>query len=205
LQAAIDSAKRRFDTNISESIRLIKEDMDVKNIGYPKFWQVIKRGFSSANINKDLICPMNYLVDLKTGSARSPKNSIKLADMIYTHEYRTDKKVCRRVEDAISKYSLHLYDYNRSRTLDDETYILLRSDFDDLIADLRKIRLSHKYRDLIIRLLDRAFLLKKGTKRNASSIHRKTAKNKSLLLKVLYDSNPEAFLSCFKKQQETYP
>jgi hypothetical protein len=63
-QAAIDSAKRRFDIDITEEIKRIKKDMDIKEHRYPSFWSIIKRDFNKKNINKDLICPMNYLFDL---------------------------------------------------------------------------------------------------------------------------------------------
>ena len=72
MQAAIDSAKRRFDLNISEEIHRIKKNMDLQTHGYPAFWLSIKNDFSKNNINYDLKCPMNYLYNLKLNKFRSP-------------------------------------------------------------------------------------------------------------------------------------
>ena len=63
-QVAIDNAKRRFDIDLSDEIRRIKNDMDIKENMYPSFWMIIKRGFNEKYINKNLKCPMNYLYDL---------------------------------------------------------------------------------------------------------------------------------------------
>ena len=39
--------------------------MNVKKNKYPSFWKTIHRDFKDKNINYDLICPMNYLYNLK--------------------------------------------------------------------------------------------------------------------------------------------
>jgi uncharacterized protein YijF (DUF1287 family) len=41
-QIAIDSAKRLFDVDVSDEIRRIKKDMDVKHNKYPDFWKIIQ-------------------------------------------------------------------------------------------------------------------------------------------------------------------
>ena len=51
-------------------------------------------------------------------------------------------------------------------------------------------------------LIDRAFLITNATKRHKEgqhSINRKTNENKALLLKVLYDINPQNVLQIFSK------
>ena len=51
-------------------------------------------------------------------------------------------------------------------------------------------------------LIDRAFLITNATKRHQEgqhSINRKTNENKALLLKVLYDINPQNVLQIFSK------
>ena len=64
-QVAIDNAKRRYDIDLDKEIKRIKKDMDIKHNGYPKFWRMIRSGFSRHKINHNLTCPMNYLSTVK--------------------------------------------------------------------------------------------------------------------------------------------
>ena len=48
-QVAIDNAKRRFDINLSDEIKRIKNDMDIKVNKYPDFWSIIKKDCKSRN------------------------------------------------------------------------------------------------------------------------------------------------------------
>ena len=56
-QVAIDNAKRRFDIELTDEIKRIKNDMDIEKNKYPSFWRIIKHGFKKKNINPD--CFMN--------------------------------------------------------------------------------------------------------------------------------------------------
>ena len=40
--------------------------MDIKTNGYPAFWGIVKKGFNKQRVNSELICPMNYVFDIKT-------------------------------------------------------------------------------------------------------------------------------------------
>ena len=51
MQVAIDNAKRRFDINLTEEIKRIKKDMDIKTYKYPSFWAIVKKNFNKKNIN----------------------------------------------------------------------------------------------------------------------------------------------------------
>ena len=75
-QIAIDSAKRLFDVDVSSEIRQIKKDMNVKENKYPSFWKIIHRDFKDKNINHNLLCPMNYLYNLKLDQFRSNQSTI---------------------------------------------------------------------------------------------------------------------------------
>ena len=203
-QAAIDSAKRQFDISISDEIARIQKDMNIETNGYPKFWRTIKKGFSADKINYDLHCPMNYLVDLKIDKSKFTKNTVDLWDFMEHIQYTGDKKTSRRVEEWIEKYSIKFYDTIREGYIEDGEYekefLLVRSDFDALVNDIRQIRLSRNYRDLVCYLINRAFSLSPGVKGKVNVIDRKTDKNKSILMKVLYEVNPKVFLSCFKRE-----
>ena len=92
----------------------------------------------------------------------------------------------------------------RTGDYDNDNTLLLRSDYDDLIADIRGMKLSQTYSGLMSWLLDRCFQATPPMKRNEHRIRSQLKKNRSLLMSVLYDINPDAFLSCFaKKCQKT--
>lgn len=199
-QASIDSSKRRFNIDIAGEIQRIKKDMDVPTNGYPKFWATIKRGFNRSNINPELTCPMNYLSDLAVKTPKIKYNTIDICDFFQKVEFDESRKICKRVEALIEKYQLkfdkHKYD---ATNLGNEEYLLLRSDFDALIQEIRTVFISRNYRCLMYWLLKRAFSLSIGITINKNKMSKITSKNKSMLLKVLYEVNKDVFLSCFKK------
>lgn len=195
-QAAIDSAKRQFDIDIAEEIRRIKNDIDVNTNGYPAFWRLIRRDTPQEKINKDLHCPMNYLYDLELTKFRNTTTTLTMSYFFNKFELKADKRNCKKVEDLITKYSFSI-----AKHMDDEeedTYFLLRSDFDDLLEDIKKVNISNNYAGLMSWLIDRAFVITDIVKINNPRMKSKLNKNKPLLLKVLYDINPRVFLKCFK-------
>jgi len=197
-QVAIDNAKRRFDIDLTEEITRIKKDMNIKENGYPAFWSVIRKGFNKKRINEQLICPMNYIFDIRVGRYRNTATTLMMNEFFVKYPINDDRRKSKKVEELIQKYSLDLYNYNIE---DDENdnYLLLRSDYDSLISDIKSIYISKNYLGLISWLLDRAFLITPNIRSNDSNILTTINTNKSLLLKVLYDVNSSAVLKCFSK------
>lgn len=199
-QASIDSAKRRFDVDISAEIKRIKKDMDIAVYKYPLFWKTIKRDFNANNLNKDLICPMNYLSNLEFKEHKLQNTTLSMSDFFIKHPLKIDRRICKRVEELITKYSLQLYMQNSKQ---DETedknnqFLLLRSDFEKLVNDIRSVNISGNYMDLMSWLIDRAFMITPAMYQNNKMLKTNLNKNKSLLLKVLYEVNPKCFLQCF--------
>lgn len=200
-QVAIDNAKRRFDINLTDEIKRIKKDMDIKTHKYPSFWAIVKKGFNKKNINKSLVCPMNYLYDLSFKEYKPTTSTLPMSDFFVKHQLDINRRTCKRVEELISKYSLQLYLYNTSDCTDDENehYLLLRSDFDELVRNIRSINISSNYAGLMSWLIDRAFMITPDVSRN-KMLKTNLGTNKSLLLKVLYEVNPKCFLMCFSKK-----
>lgn len=198
-QVAIDSAKRRFDVNIPAEISRIKADMDIKEIGYPLFWSIIKKGFNRKHINPELDCPMNYLYSLQLEQGRTTK-TISISNFFNVYPVESGRRKCRKVEELIENYSLELYKHNTDEKENDrDGYFLLRSDFDKMVQDIRQIHISKNYICLMSWLINRAFCITPGEKKNIYNIQTKLDKNKSLLLKVLYDVNPSNLLEIFSK------
>lgn len=199
-QVAIDSAKRRFDTDVTSEIERIRKLMNIPDYKYPIFWKTIKPSFGSNKINNDLICPMNYLADIKFTKVRSSTSTISMNDFFIKHKLEKDRKQCKKVEDLIEKYSLELFKFNTDEEeKTNEDYLLMRSDFNHLVKDIQSTYISSTYVGLFSWLLDRAFVITDQTKRQSHSLKTTTNKNKSMLIKVLYDVNRKSFLQCFKE------
>ncbi len=191
-QVSIDSAKRRYDIDISDEIKRIKKDMDVDVNGYPLFWKHIRRDFNRDKINEELVCPMNVLSHIKFKNAPIKKGVLPVGYFLQEYELKESRRTSRRVEKIIEKYSLELLN---SQLNNDDEYFLLRNDFEDMIKDIRKIYMSKEYLGLMSWLIIRAFRL---TPQSYQSFA-KTYKNKAILLKTLYDVNPQCLLQVFSK------
>lgn len=198
-QVAIDNAKRSFDIDLSGEIARIKKHMNVKTNGYPRFWTTIKKGFDKTAINEDLTCPMNYLCGLSLCEFHSPDSTLPMSYFFHKYEMKNNIRTCRKVEDLISRYSMQLYHYNTAPSQETEQYLLLRKDFDDLVSDIYKIKISKDYLGLFSWMIDRCFKILPGSLRNQKRISSSVNKNRSILLKVLYEVNPENLLQCFSK------
>ena len=97
----------------------------------------------------------------------------------------------------IVKYSLSLYEYNISEDDDDnETYLLLRSDFYDMVLEISHMNISGNYLGLFSWLIDRSLKITPEINGNVQ-LKSKLNKNRSLLIKTLYTVNSRNLLKCF--------
>ena len=163
-QVAIDNAKRRFDIDLTGEIKRIKDDMDIKKNLYPSFWKIIKRGFNEKYINEALKCPMNYLYDLDLMKFHNTDTTLPMSHFFVKYEMKNNIRTCRKVEEIIAKYSLKLYEINDDAENDD--YLLLRKDFDDMIYEIQSIKISKNYLGLFSWMIDRCFKILPGSIRN---------------------------------------
>lgn len=200
-QVAIDNAKRRFDIDLDGEIKRIKKDMDINTYKYPSFWKIIKKETDATNINETLRCPMNYLYSLDLREFHNPSPTLPMSHFFNKYEMNSNIRTCRKVEDLLSRYSIKLYEYNTSGSQDEHDYLLVRNDFDDLIHDIRKIRISKNYLGLFSWIIDRCFIITPNMQSAKKQLTTTINKNKSILIKVLYEINPENLLMCFGKNQ----
>lgn len=221
-QCAIDNAKRTFDININEEIDRIQRDMDININGYPMFWKAIKKKNDKRNgvklseltdkqiqrrnamYNPEIICPMNSLYNMNINPRINGKSSIYPIDkFLNIYELDISKSKSKKVEELINKYSLRIFNYNKDNEIDDtenaDDYLLLDSDFDQLIKDIREIVFTKKYLGLMSYLISRAFIPTSGLKHAGRPIKTNLHKNRPLLLKTLYELNSKQFLKCFSK------
>ena len=198
-QVAIDNSKRKFDIDLTQEIKSIKEDMNIGENKYPVFWKLIKHGFNNKNINVDLKCPMNYLYNIDIAKFRDNTPTLPMSYFFISHPLEKDKKQCKKVEELISNYSLGLLESQ----IDDDPFdyshhLLLRSDFNELLSNITRTYISTNYAGLMSWLINRAFKITPKLAEQTTQIKSKTSKNKPLLLKILFQVSNKSFLSCFK-------
>lgn len=210
-QAAIDSAKRTFACNISTEVDRIKKDMDIDKNGYPEFWEIIRPDFNAIKhtkngdinlINHDLKCPMNALYYYKPKHIRQNTSTIPLKEFFIKHRNSLGSRKSKKIEGLIQKYSIDLYKYNININDEDDDYVLLQNDLEDLIEDIRKIHIGNNYLGLMSYIIDRSLLITDGVRNNKKKLSTKLFKNRSLLLKVLYDVSKPQLLQCFRAKNE---
>ena len=206
-QCAIDNAKRTFDVDLVGEIERIKNDMNLDKNGYPLFWKQVKdkkckigdKRFDVQKINKELKCPMNYLMELKFENFRSSESTLPMEHFFNNFELKEDRRKSRRVEELIEQYSLDLYNNRIYSECEQSEYLLLRSDFEELLEDIKMIYISKDYIGLMSWLIDRAFCISPTLKSNKNNTNSKTCENKSLLIKILYSINSKNVLKIFSK------
>lgn len=202
-QISIDNAKKSFDVNIHSEIQRIKEEMNIKEFGYPAFMGEIKPEIRK-KVNPNIVCPMNAAFKVKTKRKVYDSPAIPIAEFFAPQPNVESIRKSKAIERLIEKYSLKLMQYNQYVDIDSyydnyEEWSVLRNDYDDLINDLKRITLPKKYIGLMSWLINRAFIATPGLKRNRNNINTKLSKNRSVLLKILYDLDSKMLLKCFKK------
>ena len=201
-QCSIDNAKKTFDVNIHSEIQRIKEEMNIKEFGYPAFMGEIKPEIRK-RVNPNIVCPMNAAFKVKTKRKVYDSPAIPIAEFFAPQPNIESIRKSKAIERLIEKYSWKLNNF-RQDTIEENGYdidewFVLRSDYDALLQDLKKITMPKKYIGLMSWLINRAFVVTPGTKRNRNTINTKLSKNRSILLKILYDLDPKMLLKCFKK------
>ena len=93
----------------------------------------------------------------------------------------------------LCEYSLQNY---QSET-DYNDYLLLRADYDKLVESIRLSSISKNYKGFVFWILDRIFSITGRVKANQYKIKNKIKKNRSLMIKALFDVNRKIFLDCF--------
>ena len=212
-QVAIDSAKRLFEVDVNAEIARIKKEIHIKENGFPEYWKIIatntrKRKEMNAakiddKINQDLRCPMNHVFKLTVGKERPSTPTLPIKEFYVKHDMDMSRKVSKRIENLISRFSMDLFSYNTDDDDEDDEYLLLRDDFDLLVNSIREATIPTKYVAMFSWLINRAFIITSGAKKSKGVMQTTINKNKSVLLKVLYEANPDALLKCFSARVGT--
>lgn len=220
MQLAIDSAKRKFALDIPSEIQYIKNQLEIPKNGLPYFWEITKRDKRKKRslekslreqrenkekihkkINNKLVCPMNYMYNLKLTKYKSSVATIPISKFLAPCEIKETRRKNEKILKLIEKYAIDLQDFEIKQKLNDDIwyedeYPVIMNQFDELVKDIRKIGIPQNYKGLTYWLINRAFRIPEQTK-NCKDILKN---NKPMLLKVLYEVNPTAFLECFLQQ-----
>lgn len=220
-QVAIDNAKRKFDIDLNKEISRIKSEMDIDKNGLPQFWILTKKDKRKARtdqirkerqqqnkekilkrLNTELVCPMNEIYKISVENTSSSRNSLKMDKFWIKHDNTENWKITKKIELFIKEYSINLYNFNVSDDEDDNEYLLLKDNYEQMIKDLRRFTATRNNVGLFSWIINRAFLITTGQKQNRNSLLARTNKNRALLLKVLYDVDSKSFLKCFRVDLE---
>lgn len=203
-QCAIDNAKRSFDIDIHAEIQRLKQEMNIREFGYPAFFAGVNPQ-KRDKVNPNIVCPMNKVYTMK--NKQMPTQDIKpISEFFVKHKNKESKYISKKVEAFIEEYIDKQIKFKAKKITDyywadysysSDEWLALRSDYDDLIKALKSLTLSDKYLGLMSWLIDRAFCITPNVNRN-NQLKTKLNKNRSLLLKTLYNINPKSFKKCFK-------
>lgn len=141
---------------------------------------------------------MNYLYNIDLSEFHHITSTLPMSYFFVKYDINNNVETCRKVEDLITKYSMKVYNLNMNIS-DDDDYFLLRKDFDDLLYEISRIKISKNYIGLFSWMIDRAFKILPSTMQNKKTISSVLNKNKSLLLSTLYHINSSNLLKCFSK------
>lgn len=219
-QLAIDSAKRKFALDIPNEIRYIKSQLDITQNGLPFFWEITKRDKRKKRslekslkerqenkerikrkVNQNLVCPMNYIYSLKLNKYKSQVATIPIKDFLASCNVRPPRRKSEKIQRLIEKYAMELNDFEIKQSLNDgiwyeDEYPAIINNFEELVNDIRNAKINDSYKSLVYWLINRAFRIPEQTKNSTNLLNI----NKPMLLKVLYEVNPTAFIECFVQQ-----
>ena len=186
--------------------------MDINENNYPNFWKGIQdkkraksgtKAFDMNKINKELICPMNYLYNLEMPKFRNTQSTLPMSYFFNPQPLDSNRRTNKKVEELIERHSFSITNsLIEVEEGNDDNYINAILEYDELINELKTIHLSKGYLGLTSWLIDRAFCITPAQKQNIGTINNLTNKNKSLFLKILYDINPNNVIKCFSKNIE---
>lgn len=207
-QVAIDSAKRTYNVNVNTELnRLSHRDCMLcsDRKPYPEFYakiQEIKNRKSKKKrkeIKKEEIrkfnCPMEILADVIEGNVLNLQEhkefqnpTCKMKEVfVYTPNGKRDNKQYDKVMGIVGEYSRNV----DSLDGESEDYVeKVMSELDDCMLKLNKLNIS---KNTMMSLVNYALGYKKG---GESYGNKRIGKR---MLTMLYDKDPDKFLSCFIK------
>ena len=186
-QAAIDSAKRSFNIDIPSEIARIKKNMELKEHGYPAFWQIIRPDFKAKQerINNKLKCPMNYLYNLKMDRYRSSSPTLPMSEFfVPVGAIKQNIRRSYKVEEFIEQFGIRVREFyiDADKIQSDSQWLLLHYDFDRFIQNVRQLYISRNYQHLMGWLLNRGLQITNAMKGQSRANQSKLRKNRPILI-----------------------
>ena len=157
--------------------------------------------FKPDKINFELKCPMNCVREISVKKDEHDwGESIPFTELLVPHGLGNNdrRRKSRKVESLIEKYGLKVKSLNaiEENYDEEEEWLICQEEFEELIYDIREAGLSHNYTGLMYWLICRSFTTAYVKQ---PRLQTQLNKNRPVLLRVLYEVNPKAFLECFEK------
>ena len=213
-QVAIDGCKRLFAVNPEDEIKRIRAQRCMnREKDYPKFMKythkisVAKNGKDRplAEVNKDrerinkridynIVTPMNWLQECldKLKDSKHSK-SIDIMDMLVENNERGNYKHMSKVKALVEEYDSFCRRYIVYKQYDDDLE-MFKTRTDELIEKIRSMRLGFNSMYNLIKICFGVT----GVEEYADELYKGTSKYATRMLNILYLSNKENFLKCFK-------
>lgn len=205
-QICVDSAKKSYKVEFDELLIKIKDLMHLKDNKYPVFWEIvdkksIKKHKSAKEKTKNinLKCPMNYVYNKEKITDRANLDYLDNSigdylnlDIDSFKSHTMDREIEAYIKDYVKK---HKHSFTKDDTSEEESdeYLLLSADYKEMV---KKIKRRNLKKDTFLRLLGRAFEI--STNGQKLDLER----NKSYMLKILYEINPKWVLECFISEND---
>lgn len=195
-QLCIDSAKRMFELDTMDAISESKKRLNITENLYPEFWVITHEGFSRDKVNSDIVCPMNVCCRYQFPRANTTHG-------VPTDEFLSDMGRCKPDEKTV-KNILELFSGFVSSYLNsiedecDARMILAQDNFEDIVGVLRRILSSRRYIGVykyLIRLAMTDSII-------GGVDYSLVRKNRTMLVALLYETNPTLFLECISERVE---
>lgn len=216
-QIAIDNSKRRYDIDTTAEIKRIKKELDIEANKYPAFWFILQRkskfaksikrksksGENNELMNPSLKCPMNYVYSMKL--PRSPRRTDKIYrnDELFipcpneSMENHLIDRECDRIKVFLHRAKDFLWTKDGK-----EKYDLMEVEFDEFAEILRKTYFGKNSLSVMAYLIDKCLLITEESKEQRDSLTDSLRVNRSAALKLLYKTNPDVFMQCWKSAEQ---
>jgi len=219
MQLAIDGCKKIFDIDVNDEIKRIRaQECMNREKDFPKFMAythkipVTKNGKDrpyediqkdkkrvQERIDETIECPMNWMHDCldKIQGAEHESNIDTLEFLIDKPTKRVDPRQMNKVRDIIEKYDSLVRHYIATNNNEDDgidEIDQLQKATDEVVEAVSKIKMSQA---TMFRLIQTCLGYEGRVNKNKS--YKNATKYAIRTMNILYKSNPERFLSCFKK------
>lgn len=190
--------KKKYKYDLPKFMKYVREPAHTKD-GNLIPYEVVKKNKTKLNrrINPDFICPMNWLVECLDRTRirdHSRTHTISIKEFFIKDEGSgfANHKQMSKIRQLVDDYDLFIYSLSATENNDDAPRI--RQKTEELINSIKGLKIG---RITVNRLVETTLGLEDISKvnKNAQGVNKKYRRK---LLSIIYRTNQEYFLECFK-------